>query len=63
MWKEWVDAVMGFIAGYNDRDGEKVKYERKIGNAHLRHIMVALYPLARSYDEVIIEINSVGVWM
>ena len=36
MQQDYLDAGNGFMAGYNDRDGGKVKWERKIRRTDLR---------------------------
>ena len=63
VWQEWVDAVMGFMAGYNDRGGGKVKYDRKIRRSDLRDGMVSLCPMRTNDDERVVETSIVGVWM
>ena len=55
--------AMRFVTGYNNRDGEKVKYKRKIRRAELRDGTVRLCPLRTGYDEIVIETSSVGVRM
>ena len=54
---------MGFMAGYNDRGGGKVKYERKIRRADLRDGTVTLCPVRKDDDERVVETSIVAVWM
>ena len=63
VWQDWVDAAMGFMAGYNYRDGGKGEYERRIRRADLRDTIVELSPLRTDEDERGIETSIVGVWM
>ena len=63
VWQDWVDAAMGFMAGYNDLGGGQVKYERKIRRADLRDGMVELCPLRTDDEERVIETSSVEVWV
>ena len=63
VWQEWVDAAMGFMAGYNYRGAGIVIYLRRIRRANLRDGIVELCPLRTDYDGRVIETSSVGVWM
>ena len=63
VWQEWLDAAMGFMAGYNDRGGGKLKYERNIRRADLRDGMVTLCPLRTDHDKGVVETSIVQVWM
>ena len=63
VWQDWVDAAMGFMAGYNYRGGGKGEYERRIRRADLRDTIVELSPLRTDEEERVIETSIVGVWM
>ena len=58
-----MDAAMGFLVGYNDRGGGRVKYERKLRRADLRDGMVTLYPQRTNDNKRATERSSVKVWM
>ena len=62
-WQEWVEESMRFVTGYNNRCGGKLKYERKIRKSDLQDGIAGLCPLRTDYDEIFIEMISVGVWM
>ena len=62
-WQDWVDAVMGFMAGYNERRRGKVKYDRKIRRADLREQTVELCPLRMDSEETVIKTRCVRVWL
>ena len=62
-WQDWVDAAMGFLSRWNDRNGAQVKYERKIRRTDLRDAMVVLPPLRMGDEETSIETSDVKVWM
>ena len=63
VWQDWVDAAMGFMAGYNYRGGGKGEYERRIRRADLRDTVVELSPLRTDEDDRVIETSTAGVWM
>ena len=63
VWQDWVDAAMGFMAGYNYRGGGKGEYERRIRRADLRDTIVKLSPLRTGEDERVIKTSLVEVWM
>ena len=63
VWQDWVDAAMGYMAGYNYRGGGKGEYERKIRRADLRDPMLALCPLRMNDEGRVIETSNAVVWM
>ena len=62
VWQDWVDAAMGFMAGYNDACG-RMGYERKTRRADLQDAIVELCPLRVDDYERVIETSKVRVWM
>lgn len=64
MWQDWVDAVMGFMKGYDKRAYGKMKYERAIVRANLQRPMMELCPIGKIQPkETASKTNTTRIWM
>ncbi len=63
IWQDWVNAAMGAMKGWNERDGVEIKYERTIMKADLQEPMVELSPLNIGKDGNVEKTRTARVWL
>ncbi len=62
-WQEWVDARMGCMKAWSERDGADLSHKRTIMRGDLREQIVELCPLCEDENGNVIRTDTAWIWM